>query len=81
MVYSVDQMEGISTMATRFNWNLLRTMKEAGLTQRDVARLVGEHESILSRMVNGSFVPDERRKILYARALGKKPQELFGDNG
>jgi transcriptional regulator with XRE-family HTH domain len=59
------------------NFNLLKALKEKNLTQRDLARIINEHESVVSRIINGIWNPDEARKIKYAKALGRKPEELF----
>ena len=69
--------EEILLLATVMNFNLLKAIKEERLTQRDFARLVGDHESIVSRIVTGVWVADEKRKILYSKTLGRKVQELF----
>lgn len=64
-------------------WELLKAIKEQNLTQRDFARLVNEHESVISRIITGTWNPDPRQKLQYAKALGMKPEELFpaGDSG
>ena len=59
------------------NFKLLKAIRKKGLRQRDFAKLVGDHESVVSRIVNGSWKPDQLRKLRYSRALGKKPEELF----
>lgn len=59
------------------NWELLRAVRERGLTQRDFARLVGEHESVVSRVINGIWNPRQEQKIRYAKALRRKPEDLF----
>jgi len=59
------------------NFELLRAIKEKGFTQRDFATLVKDHESIVSRIVNGVWIPDPARKIRYAKVLGKKVEDLF----
>ena len=58
-------------------FKLLKALKEEGLKQKEYAKLVGDHPSIVSRIVNGIWNPDERRKIKYAKALGRKPEEIF----
>lgn len=63
------------------NFELLKTIREKGLTQRDFSRLVKDHESIVSRVINGVWNPDEVRKIRYSKVLGKKVDELFPTNG
>lgn len=59
------------------NIRLVVALKERGLKQRDFARLVGDHETMISRVVNGTWNLDEERKIRYARVLKKKPEDLF----
>ena len=59
------------------NWELLKAIREEGLTQRDFSRLVGENESIISRIVNGIWNADEERKRKYAAALKRNPEDIF----
>ena len=61
------------------NIKLLAAIRECGFRQNDFARVVGDHETIISRVINGWHNLDDRRKAKYARALGKKPSELFDD--
>lgn len=63
------------------NWELLKAIKEKGLTQREFAQIVGEHESVVSRIVNGTWIADKKRQIRYAKALKRKPEELFRREG
>jgi transcriptional regulator with XRE-family HTH domain len=58
-------------------WELLKAIKEKNLTQRDFARLVNEHESVISRIVTGTWNPDNRQKLHYSKVLGRKVNELF----
>jgi transcriptional regulator with XRE-family HTH domain len=59
------------------NFELLKAIREKGLRQRDFAHLAGEHESVISRIINGTWNVDRMRKIKYSKILGKKPEELF----
>jgi len=59
------------------NINLLSAIREKGMRQVDFAKVVGDHHTFLSRVINGWVNLDEGRKAKYARALGKKPAELF----
>lgn len=59
------------------NWKLLQAIRGHGLTQRDFAVLVGEHEGTISKIVNGTQNPDPARKLRYAKALGMKITDLF----
>ena len=61
------------------NFELLKSIRQMGLRQRDFAKLVGDHESVVSRIINGIWNADKMRKIKYAKALGKRPEELFGE--
>jgi len=61
------------------NFELLRAIREKGLRQRDFAQLVGEHESVISRIINGTWNIDQMRKIKFAKILGKKPNEIFSN--
>lgn len=50
---------------------------ETGITQRHIARRSGIHETTLSLIANGRYIPDERQKKAIADALGKPETELF----
>ena len=49
------------------NFNLLRAIKEKGLTQKDFSHIVGDDPSVVSRIINGIWRPDELRKIKYIK--------------
>jgi hypothetical protein len=59
------------------NLKLLSGIRKKGLRQVDFARLVGDHHTFISRVVNGWINLDEGRKQKYADALGMKVSELF----
>ena len=59
------------------NFKLLKAIREQGLRQKDLAKLVGDHESVVSRIVTGVWNPDDLRKFRYAKAFGRKPEDLF----
>lgn len=59
------------------NWALLMAMHDSGLRQRDFARVAGDHESLISRVVNGVWNLDEILQTRYAKALGKRIEDLF----
>lgn len=59
------------------NFELLRAIKEQKLSQREFAKIVGDHESVVSRIINGIWNADEVRKYRYSKALGRKHDELF----
>ena len=63
----------------KVNPHLWAAIKEAGFDQRKFARAINEHESLVSRVVNGWYNVDEPRKIRWAKALNRKPEEVFPD--
>jgi len=52
---------------------------EKNLTQKMVAQKAGIHESTLSQITRGTYVPDHRQKQLISRAINEKAEELFSD--
>ncbi len=58
---------------------LLMAIRESEMRQVDFARVVGDHFTFVSRVVNGWINLDDRRKAKYAKALGKSVGELFGN--
>lgn len=46
-------------------------------TQRRLAEVAGIHESTLSRIMRGRYVPDELEKAQIAKALGVSATEIF----
>ena len=61
------------------NLKLLIAIRERGMRQADFAKVVGDHFTFVSRVVNGWINLDDRRKAKYAMILGKTVQELFGE--
>jgi len=59
------------------NWELFKELKQRRITQSEFAKMVGDHPSVVSRVVTGVWNLDPVRKEVYARTLGKKPEELF----
>ena len=61
------------------NVKLLAAIRERGFRQVDFAKVVGDHHTFVSRVINGWINLDEPRKAKYARALGKETSELYDD--
>lgn len=59
------------------NTRLLLAIRERGIRQRDLARIIGISETIISRVVNGVYNPDAVLKSRIAKALKRKQEELF----
>jgi transcriptional regulator with XRE-family HTH domain len=50
---------------------------EKGLSQREVARRAGLKEGLMSLIINGHYIPDERQKTQIAKAIQLPEDELF----
>jgi transcriptional regulator with XRE-family HTH domain len=57
--------------------SLTQALRDAGLSQLELARRVGTSESHVSRWVNGIHTPNRFYKREIARALRRKPEELW----
>jgi transcriptional regulator with XRE-family HTH domain len=64
-------------MATMENRRLAAARVLAGLTQRELARLVGSREIEISRIEKGRVRPDRDVKRRIAEALGRPAFEIF----
>jgi transcriptional regulator with XRE-family HTH domain len=49
----------------------------SGLSQIEVATLIGVDEAIISKFVNGHRTPTEEQLKALARVLKRKPEQLF----
>jgi transcriptional regulator with XRE-family HTH domain len=56
---------------------ILLAIRERGMRQRDLARIIGISESNISRVVNGIYNPDAVLQSQIAKALKCKPEKLF----
>ena len=61
------------------NLKLLNAIRTKGLNQKDFARLVGDNDCMISRVVRGWMNLDDKRKLKYAKVLNCKVDELFGE--
>lgn len=59
------------------NWALLQAITNAGYSQRDLANMMGCHESIISRLVNMRANPTEDEKQRIANILDTRPETIF----
>lgn len=59
------------------NLKLLLAIRERKMRQSDFAKAVGDHFTLISRVVNGWVNLDEKRKAKYTKTLGKTVQELL----
>ena len=60
-----------------FNVKLLGALKERGISQRGFARMVGEPEAKVSRVINGLWNIDQANKQKYAKVLGLHVEDIF----
>jgi hypothetical protein len=59
------------------NLRLLTAIRERGMRQAGFAKAVGDHESFVSRVINGWMNLDDKRKAKYSKVLGKSEKDLF----
>jgi transcriptional regulator with XRE-family HTH domain len=59
------------------NLRLKMAILESGITQRQLAKKTGIHESLISMAVNGKYNFDARQKTRVAKALGRRETKLF----
>lgn len=61
------------------NEKLQQAIRKRKLTQRDLARITGESETYISKVVHGERVPDPARRYAWARILRVKVGDIFGE--
>jgi DNA-binding XRE family transcriptional regulator len=66
-------------MKRRFNYDLHKKLLDQGIRQKDLGTMVGLHQSTVSTIIHGAFIPNERTKLKIAKALGCPMQEIFKD--
>jgi transcriptional regulator with XRE-family HTH domain len=54
-----------------------RWMRERGMSQRELARIAGIHESMISRFLNGTRFLGVRPLLKLAKAMGVSVEALF----
>jgi transcriptional regulator with XRE-family HTH domain len=57
--------------------NLKLQIWRSGIRQQQLAKMLGLHETVLSKIVNGSRVPSPQMKSKIAAALNADPAWLF----
>ena len=61
--------------------NLKLQLWKSGMRQNRLAQLVGIHETLLSKIVNGFRVPDSEVRSRIALVLGSDAEWLFASDG
>jgi ribosome-binding protein aMBF1 (putative translation factor) len=59
------------------NIKIIEQLRTASLPQRWLARRTRIHESIISLIVNGRLIPNQKQREAIARALRMQAEELF----
>ena len=59
------------------NFELLIAIRRAGLTQRELSRRVGLHESIISKVINGRHNLNSLERMRITETLRVKEGEIF----
>jgi plasmid maintenance system antidote protein VapI len=62
------------------NGRLWERIRRAGLTQRGFARVVGVHETCVSRVIQGRTILDAMEQERWARALRCRVEDLFSED-
>ena len=50
-------------------------------TQADFGEAIGIDDSIISKIIRGRRTLDPERQLIWAKALGCKPKDIFADEG
>jgi len=66
-------------MTTQFALDLRFARRKAGYTQRDVAHLLGAHQSAVSDLERGRNLPDLRGIITLSLIFGRSFESLFAE--
>ena len=66
-------------MKRRYNHDLHRKLVDQGIRQKDLGGMVGLHETVVSNIITGAFIPNERTRVKIAKALGCQTEEVFKD--
>jgi hypothetical protein len=53
---------------------------EAGISQRELAAIIGKHEQIVSQIIVGRITPTKMECYKFAAALHVHPRTLFGES-
>ena len=59
------------------NWKLKKVIFENGMSQRELAKKAGIHESLISMAVRGKYNLDGVQRAKVAKAIGKPEDEIF----
>jgi len=61
------------------NLKLIMAIHESDLSQRDLARSIGIHESVISMVVRGKYNLEYEQQVKIANCLRKPVEHLFGE--
>jgi ribosome-binding protein aMBF1 (putative translation factor) len=59
------------------NVKLKMAILESGVLQKELAKKIGVHPSVLSMVVQGKYIFDQVQRAKISKALGKPEHELF----
>ncbi|MEE9427998.1 MAG: helix-turn-helix transcriptional regulator [Paracoccaceae bacterium] len=66
-------------MSTQFAFDLRLARRKAGLTQDDVAHLLGGHQSVVSDLERGTMRPAIEQIVLLSVLYGRSFESLFSE--
>ena len=64
-------------MPVEVNFKLLIALKKKGLSQKIFAELVGQHRSVVSRVVSGVYNLNDQQEKRYAKVLNMRREDIF----
>lgn len=62
------------------NLHLKMAILESGLSQRNLAKMTGIHESVISMAVQGKYNLDQFQRAKISKAIGKPKEVIFHEH-
>jgi plasmid maintenance system antidote protein VapI len=78
MVYAMPILE--VNLMRKINKKLKARIFEVFGTQGDYAQQIGEDETLVSKIICGRRTLSSEKKKKWAKALGRKPQDIFSEH-
>ena len=79
MLVAISTIEDFEPKRAIMNTKFKLAIMEAGLSQRDLAKETGIHESLISMAVRGRYVFDGDQKRKIAKELRRPISQIFAD--
>jgi transcriptional regulator with XRE-family HTH domain len=66
-------------MKRQYNYKIHKILRQQGLNQRQLSNRCGLHETRVSEIVRGAWVPNKTEQGKVAKALNVEAKEIFGE--